>query len=266
MVKLIISDLDGTLLDENKNLPKDFDEMYVALEKKGILFVPASGRQCDNLKKVFNKYKNNMAFIGENGAFTSLPNGKDIALTIPTDITNDILQTIKDNPKIEVVIGGVKGAYTINSSESFISHAKQYYSNLKTLDDITSINDEIIKFAIYNETDMENSCYPIFKKYEDCVQLVFGAKGWLDITAQGVNKGAAIKRLQKELNIKNTETVCFGDYLNDLSMFDKDVCYYSYAMENAHPELKKIAKAIAPANTNSGVTKIIRNLISQTNS
>ena len=70
-----------------------------------------------------------------------------------------------------------------------------------------------------------------------------------------------IQKLQKKLNIKPEECVAFGDYLNDYEMMQS--VYYSYAMENAIPELKKVARYIAPPNYKNGVVKTIRQLLAQ---
>lgn len=260
MIKLIITDLDGTLLDENGMLPSDFEEVYTDLTKRNILLVPTSGRQYDNLKIVFEKQKENMIFIGENGALISLPNGEKISTDIPKLITKKILTTLQENPHLNFIVGCPNAAYTNSKSQTFINYSRNYYSNLHVINNVSEIPDTIIKFAIYDE-DAKNNCYPLFKKFEKDVQLVLGAQCWLDITSLEASKGSAIKKIQEKLNIKNTETICFGDYLNDVSMFDESICYHTYAMENAHPELKKLAKFIAPPNTDRGVTKTIKNLL-----
>jgi hydroxymethylpyrimidine pyrophosphatase-like HAD family hydrolase len=53
------------------------------------------------------------------------------------------------------------------------------------------------------------------------------------------NKGNAIEKLQKSLNILPEQTMAFGDYLNDIEMLKN--ARYSYAMENAHPSVKEVA-------------------------
>lgn len=78
------------------------------------------------------------------------------------------------------------------------------------------------------------------------MQVVLSSDIWVDIIPLGINKGVAIQKLQKKLNIKPEECVAFGDYLNDYEMMQS--VYYSYAMENAIPELKKVARYIAPPN------------------
>ena len=74
--------------------------------------------------------------------------------------------------------------------------------------------------------------------------------------AKGVNKGLAIKKIQEKLGIKHEETMVFGDYLNDLEMMDS--AYHSYAMDNAHDDLKKVARFIAKSNDECGVVQAIK--------
>ena len=74
----------------------------------------------------------------------------------------------------------------------------------------------------------------------------------------GITKGAGIRALQKQLNILPEECMAFGDYMNDYDMLT--ACDESYAMENAHPDLKKIAKHIAPSNEEEGVMQVLRQL------
>ena len=104
--------------------------------------------------------------------------------------------------------------------------------------------------------------FPEFKDlyYQDLI-LDLSSDIWVDIIPLGINKGVAIQKLQKKLNIKPEECVAFGDYLNDYEMMQS--VYYSYAMENAIPELKKVARYIAPPNYKNGVVKTIRQLLAQ---
>ena len=71
MIKLILSDMDGTLLDENGQLPEEFDEVMAMLKERDILFAPASGRQHDGLQKQFAKYKDDFVFVAENGTYVT---------------------------------------------------------------------------------------------------------------------------------------------------------------------------------------------------
>ena len=78
---------------------------------------------------------------------------------------------------------------------------------------------------------------------------------------KGGSGGYGNEHFKASTNIKPEECVAFGDYLNDYEMMQS--VYYSYAMENAIPELKKVARYIAPPNYKNGVVKTIRQLLAQ---
>lgn len=77
--------------------------------------------------------------------------------------------------------------------------------------------------------------------------------------ARGVEKGMALTKLAELAGIPIAATVAFGDYLNDFEMLR--AAGTAVAMENAHPQLKEIADIIAPANTNNGVSTVLRQLL-----
>ena len=102
--------------------------------------------------------------------------------------------------------------------------------------------------------------YNKFNKYNNKYKIVLGDKTWLDIMKFDVDKGKALKKIQKELNISFEETMAFGDYLNDYGMLKN--AKYSIAMGNAHPELKKIAYYITDTNDNKGFIKAVKKFLS----
>lgn len=65
MIKIIFSDMDGTLLDDRGNVPEGFDEIAAELKKRGVMFAPASGRQYYSLEDSFQKYKDDFLFLAE---------------------------------------------------------------------------------------------------------------------------------------------------------------------------------------------------------
>ncbi len=76
-----------------------------------------------------------------------------------------------------------------------------------------------------------------------------------------INKGNALSFLQDHHNIKPSETMAFGDYNNDLEMLK--CAKYSYAMSNAHPNVKVVAKYKTESNDDFGVEQVLETLISQ---
>jgi len=106
---------------------------------------------------------------------------------------------------------------------------------------------------------LETYIYPHVKQFENELQIKVSGTNWVDIADQSSNKGEAIKLLQHKFGISKEETMVFGDYNNDLEMIDQ--AYFSYAMENAHENVKQAARFETKSNNNAGVEFVLEKLI-----
>ncbi|MBC7688706.1 MAG: HAD hydrolase family protein, partial [Aquabacterium sp.] len=91
------------------------------------------------------------------------------------------------------------------------------------------------------------------------LQVKISGHIWLDLSHKLANKGRAINVLQQKFNISPNETMVFGDYLNDLEMMQQ--ASFSYAMENAHEDIKNAARFITKSNEEDGVTIVLQELL-----
>ena len=89
--------------------------------------------------------------------------------------------------------------------------------------------------------------------------VVVSGEHWVDVMNRTADKGAALRRLQRELGITPAQTMVFGDYLNDLQMLD--AAEWSFAMENAHPDVIARARHLAPSNNDNGVLRTIARVL-----
>ena len=260
-IKLIVSDMDGTLLRSNHELSPEFDSVYKKLSAKGIQFVPASGRQFYSITSYFEENKNEMAIIAENGTYVTV-NGKEVFVD-ELDI-NLVHQIILETRKIEgahLVLAGKNAAYIESTDETFINYFQNYYSRNIIVEDLTKIEGEqFIKIAINHPNGSEQNIYPFLKHFEKFdLKVVISGEVWLDIMNKDTNKGKALKALQNQLGISKDETMVFGDYMNDIEMLQ--LAKYSFAMKNAHPNVKAVANFEAPSNDNDGVIEVMKKLI-----
>lgn len=259
MIKFIASDMDGTLLNENNEINKEFFEIFHKLAEKDIIFAAASGRQYYNLLKRFEKIKDNMMFIAENGTFVVYKGEEILVNALDKNIAIELIKIGRTIKNAHVIVCGKKSAYIENSEERLVKETKKYYERYKIIDDLTKVEDDILKVTICDFSGSEVNSNDYYKNYWDKLQVTISGEIWLDITAKGVNKGVAIEKVQEMLEITPKETMVFGDYLNDLEMMQK--AYYSFAMENAHDDLKKVSRFIAKSNNNNGVVEAIKEVV-----
>lgn len=261
MIKFIATDMDGTLLNSNNEIHDEFYEIFEKLENENIIFAAASGRQYFNLEKRFESIKDRMMFIAENGTFV-VYKGEELFLNaLDREIANELIEIGKTINNSNVILCGKCAAYVESTDAEFIKEVEKYYERYEVVSDLNKVEDDILKVTICDFDGSESNSSKYYEDYKDSLQVTVSGQIWLDITAKGVNKGVAIKALQDKLEFSYEETVVFGDYLNDLEMMES--AYHSYAMENAHEELKKVARFRAKSNDENGVVHAIKELISK---
>lgn len=259
MIKLIVSDMDGTLLDEQKKLPKEFSKMLTKLKEQEIQFVVGSGRSYPILRKDFSSYINDLYFICDNGSIILKQDKEEYSTTFSKKLVMEIIQACDSISGIMPVLCGKKSAYHVLCSDQQRGALRSYYNQERILEhlwEIEKIEDEILKFAIYDEKGGENNCYPILEKaFGNRCNVVVSGPHWVDIMKPGVSKGTAVAFLQQKLGISKEETMAFGDFYNDVEMLQQ--AKYSFVMENAEEKMKQYGNFIAPKNTENGVMKMI---------
>ena len=259
MIRLIVTDMDGTFLNDEKKFSNEFWDIYEKLEQKEIKFVVASGRQYQNLRKNFEKIKDRIIFIAENGSYV-MENEKELySRVLSEDLIKKYVELGRRIPTTNIVLCGKKSAYIESRDAEFTKEVEKYYEEKKIVNNLLEIeDDEIIKVAYCDLTGTEKNVYPYLEKEKDC-QIVVSGEIWLDVSHLESNKGIALEILQEKIGITFDETMVFGDYLNDYEMLQKG--RYSYAMENAHEKIKEIANFIAKSNNENGVIEELKKLV-----
>lgn len=259
MIKLIACDMDGTLLDENKHLPKNFDKLIEVLNEKKIVFAAASGRSWPALKPLFKdvKFADTFIYICDNGGNIAFPDGRFETDTIPRKTVLEIIDDCQKFGGIEPVLCCTDDIYyPASAKEEFATEITNFYINFTCVEDLRKIESDVIKIAVCDMKGSASNSWPVFnKKYGSKMNCVVSGKFWMDFMNKGIDKGNAMKRIMKELDIKPCQAMAFGDYFNDAPMLD--TCKWGYVMENACDDMKKGRKLIAPPNTENGVIKVI---------
>lgn len=255
IIKLVATDLDGTLLNSRKEVPAGFEDWVC--EHSGIKTVIASGRQYYNIYKLFPKAADKMIYIADNGGLV-IENGEFIySNTMRTEAVSACVERFSIRDGHSVILCGEQSAYMKHGSEDVERNAHMYYERLAFVDDLQSCmtKDRIIKMAVFIEDYHAAAYYAGLQGMPEGVNVVLSGDCWLDVANREVSKGAALRFLQERYQIDADDCMAFGDFLNDESMMRQ--CTESYAMSNAHPGLKKVAKYIAPSNEEAGVMRIL---------
>lgn len=259
-VKMVVTDMDGTLLNSKGHISDDFFNLYSELKKIDIQFVVASGRPYNSITNKIGSLKNEITIVSENGAYAKHKHQELILTSLAKNRRDTILPILRNIDGVYPVLCGKNYAYLETDEKRFIDVFNEYYVSYKIVDDLTKVNnDDFLKIAVYHFESSEKFIYPAVKHLENEMQVKVSGEHWVDLSENNANKGYAIDFLQKKWGISKEETMVFGDYNNDLEMLE--LAYFSYAMANAHPNVKKIARFKTKSNDEKGVEIVLEELL-----
>ena len=261
MIKLIASDIDGTLVKDGEHeLNPEFFDVILKLRKKGIQFAAASGRQWASIEAIMEPIKEKVFYLSDNGAYVGCY-GRNLFLNpIDRDIAVELIREIQKIPELEVMVGGPDVVYVDTKDRNFVDWIINGYKfQVRQVEDVTRITDKIIKISAYKPHGIHKATEGLIEAFKDRLKMTISGDMWMDAMAPGVCKGQAIGLHQENLNIRPEETMAFGDQLNDIEMLERS--YYSFAVANAREEVKKAARFQADSNVNFGVLKVLKQLL-----
>ena len=257
-IRLVPLDMDGTLLDSNKQLPPDFIDWVRT--HPSIQTVISSGRQYYNLTTLFEPVKDQLIYVSDNGGYV-FEQGQMIYSNAMTDADiRECLSILSGMDGLSLILCGAKSAYMYHASSYIEENAHMYYGRLQFVTDLDAVigTDCIAKIAIFVDDYKAEEVYRNLPDLNERIAAVLSGDSWIDISNRSVSKGAAVTALLEKLSIPVEEAMAFGDYLNDYTLLQS--CGESYAMANAHPDLKAVAKHVTTSNDEDGVMKILRTL------
>ena len=211
-IRLICSDLDGTLLQYGKKeLEGEIFDQIRALHDQGILFCPASGRQYTSLRKLFAPVADCCIFLCENGGV----------------IYKDE-QCIAKNPMPRAL------AEEIAEDLGMLDRIKFIGNNYQVIQDPSEIPEDIVKVSVYLHEGVAAYADRFVPRWEQANCAVAGPY-WIDTTL--ANKGIGVQSICKILGFDLADVMAFGDNYNDVSMLD--IVGHPYIMDGAAGPLRE---------------------------
>lgn len=272
-LRLAAVDMDGTLLDDDKNFPPGMDELLDLMDERGVTFAPASGRQVWTLIDMFPG-RPGMTVIGENGGIVMRDGVEVSSHPVDTPTVREVIRLVRDATSgpdgIDggLVMCGKQFAYVERTDEGFVEGVMPYYHRTKRVEDQNAIidaieagqiDDAIVKLAVYVIGPVEPLAQATLANFADTHQYAISGANWADLQIRGVDKGSAVRDLQRFLGVERAQTAVFGDAGNDLSMMG--VADLSFAMANASADVVEAARFVAPSNNEAGVIQVLRALL-----
>ena len=261
-IKLVAIDIDGTLVNNNREITPEVFEAIQKAKAAGVKIVIATGRPLLGVKNILESLN-----LLDAGDYVITYNGALVQATATGEAFIDEPLTYDDYVDIEMESRRLKTPlhsitmstiYTHNRNISKYSINEAYITGLplkyRTAEEMA--NHEIIKMMYIDEPEkLDETITKLPQRFKERYTIVKSTPFYLEILNKNASKGLAVQHLAEKLGISHEETIAIGDEENDRSMLE--AVGNPVVMANGNPELKKIAKYITKSNEASGVAHAI---------
>lgn len=241
MIKLIASDIDGTLIPYGeKDLPQGLFPLVRRLRQRGILFCPASGRQIHSLRRLFAPAAEEMCFLCENGGAVFGPGGEDAAVLsiapFPRETALSLIHDIVDRAGCQALISGARMGYVCGGYSPGLRRIleEEMGGRITPVEVPEEIREDIVKISAYCLQGPEEPSRILGGRWSKWNMAVAGPN-WLDFGM--ADKGSGIRDLCRALDIDLSQVMAFGDNWNDVAMLE--TVGQPVLMDTADPELRR---------------------------
>ena len=267
-IKVIATDMDGTLLDPKGqlDLPR-LEKILDKLDQCDIRFVIATGNEVHRMRQLLGHLAERVVLVVANGARIFENNELIQAQTWDDAIVDRALAHFKgrecqDQFVVTAMNGGfVKEGTVFTELDKFMTPEmiEQLYQRMNFVDEFDpNLFGGVLKMSmVVGEERLDSVLQEINDLFDGHVRAVSSGYGCIDILQDGIHKAWGLVELLKRWNLKPEQIMAFGDSENDIEMLE--LAGISYAMENAEEAVKRVATKVAPANSQAGVYKVLEN-------
>lgn len=264
MIKLIATDIDGTLVKDGSNkIDSEYYSVITALIRKGIKICACSGRQFQSMQRLFHPIAEELYYITENGTLLRTHNRILHTWPIPGEYFSSLLQEVRQIPGTSIVACTSKRSYVDAGEDSEVYHVLKdsYRYDIRNIPDLAALSGEsILKVSVFHPTACEEVCHDFLQSHwAQDLQITCSGIQWIDCCAKNAGKGEAFALLQVYLDIPQEETVYFGDNMNDLSAFKE--AGISATVANARSEVQEQADVIERSYSDLGVLRAMKRIL-----
>ncbi|ADL07408.1 Cof-type HAD-IIB family hydrolase [Thermosediminibacter oceani] len=257
--RLVVTDLDGTLLDNEKRVSSANIEAIKRLREAGIMFTIATGRGERAAGPFIKLLGIDMPAVLFNGGEIYDPSrGPVYTSYLEKDVFHLVIDHFR-NSEMGIVTFHHDRIFIADLKPSHDLYLKREKVEVERLKDPEEV-DEVNKILLVGDVPLAKKMMAeLEKKAGIRINHVQSDRFYLEVIPDGVSKAEGLRKLCDILGIDRQSVVAIGDNMNDLSMIE--FAGLGVAVENAEEEIKRAAGLIVPANTENGVAYLIKKII-----
>ncbi len=289
MIRWIVLDMDGTLLNERDQITERTRSCLIRCQERGIRIILASGRSYTRLFPYAERLQmkehggylievNGMAVYGleqeerqvirqlqEEDIRKLFPYGQSMEVEVQCFEDRAVYYWIPEWQAIEKEKERIKRGLPVDypnlgGAWTWITDTTEGYPLQLQVQSVEEVPKKLNKINCVADPETNQRVYDSLKKqYGEYYEIVRTCPRLVEISPKGITKGQTLKRLMEKYGIDREEVLVFGDGENDVDMFHQ--VKYSIAMENAEAFIKKQAYAVTKSNREEGVALVLEKLL-----
>ena len=251
--KIVFFDIDGTLLDDKKQIPKSTKLAINELQNNGVYTAIATGRGPDEMLWVCDELNIN-SYVAINGSYAVFE-GKEIYLKqMDMGEVVGLVDTVKENDHSMAFIAHDDTWSLHRDHPSMIKCLTTLQMEYPRTDYQLHMSRNINQAVIYSEEHQD----AMYKAAHPNIEFIRFHEFGMDAMPKGNSKAIGIQKIIEAAGFKREDTYAFGDALNDMEMLS--FVGFGVAMGNSIPEIKKVADYVTTANNNDGIWNACKQL------
>ena len=260
MFKLIASDMDGTLLDENGQVHPETYELILALHEHGVHFAASSGRRYDRLCEFFAPVRDKMDFVAANGAQV-FADGKMVDREVYSHLAiRRLAQAVRTFPNLHLALFDRTKSFLLDDECKFVREVDKDLPNAERIWELPDPSVNIIKASIFcDDGAVMDSAYVLQRELGQLFTFAPSGNAWIDAMQPGVSKASGIAQLMEHYGVERDEVMAFGDSMNDYELLTS--VGHPVAMGNGRYAVKQISERTVGTNAEHAVQSELRTLI-----
>jgi len=260
-----VADIDGTLMDEKKEILKQDIQAINDAVDNGVGFCLASGRMEEEINIVKDQLGISCFSVCQNGATVVDMTGQIIRSNVfKVQLAQSVLKAAWEHQDLVTIICNAKGNFVHTINPKVEQVGQRFLTPLRVEPQIKKLIScgefQVTKFSIYGSVPaLEKMLRTLDHQLNDHITSFFSDPDGIDVMPGGVDKGAGIEAIMDLEKIESKDVACIGDSFNDIAMFQ--VSGQSFAMSQAKVDVKKEAKFIVN-NVSSALSRFLTSSIS----
>ncbi len=261
-IRLLLADVDGTLVTNDKVLTDRAVAAVGKLKQAGILFAVTSGRPPRGMSMLVKPLEISTPLAAFNGGLFAHPDMSVIEQhSIPDDLTPTVIDLLTDHEMSVWVYRGTDWFVLDPEGPHVDRESRTVRFDPTPIDSFTSVSDNVAKIVgVSDDHDaVQNAAAAVHERFGDHVSASRSQPYYADVTHPHANKGDVVRYLANHHEIAPEQIATIGDMPNDVLMFDASGL--SIAMGNADDEVQRAAHQVTTSNEDEGFANAVERFI-----